>query len=422
MPLRWAGHSDFFGLVLRRESTQLGNLLAKARKTYPRAFPGATFNGSENRWTFPGGATLRFNHCKEENDKYDYQGDEFQLVGFDELTHFTRSQYLEIATRIRSADPGLPRFLRSTSNPGGIGHEWVLERWGAWLNPDFEAEGLTVRRTPGGRRLPPARPGEILWVKRQGDRDIFVPRGTPRARSRQFIPAALTDNPALLREDPDYEVRLDDLDPVRRAQLKGGDWMVKPSAGLYFQRSWVEWLDAPPEGLRWIRAWDLASTPPAPGTNPDWTVGVKMARWGDKVVVAHVARMRGGPGEVRAFIKSTAESDGKAGVVSIPHDPGQAGTDQASSYQSMLSGWTVIFSRPTGDKITRFGPFSAQASPPARNVALVRGTWTDAYCDELEGFPDGLKDDQVDATSDAFNNLPANATRLPRQPHVPRRI
>lgn len=414
MPLRWADHPSFRALVLRRETTQLGNLLDKAQAIYPGAFPGARFHGTDSEWTFPKGGRARFSHCKEERDKYDYQGDEFQLIAFDELTHFTLTQYLEIATRIRSADPGLPRYLRATSNPGGVGHDWVLQRWGAWLNPDFEAEGLQPRLAPDGRRLPPALPGQILWVLKRGNREVYVPRGTPGAKSRQFIPAALKDNPVLLAEDPDYALRLEDLDPVRRAQLAGGDWMVRPGAGLYFQRSWVEWLDAPPEGLNWIRAWDLAATPATEHTDPDWTVGVKMAAWGERVVIAHVARMRGGPGEVRAFVKATAESDGKACKVSIPHDPGQAGSDQTASYQALLSGWSVHLARPSKDKLTRFGPFSAQASPPACNVTLVRGTWTDAYIDELEAFPEGAKDDQVDATSDAFNNLPGPPTRLPR--------
>ena len=403
MPLRWATHPEFNGLVLRRESTQLGNLLTKARKVYAPAFPGAHFHGTENRWTFPAGATLRFNHCKEENDKYDYQGDEFAFVGFDELTHFSRSQYLEIATRIRSASAGLPRYLRATTNPGGIGHEWVFERWGAWLNPNYEAEGLAIRRTSNGRRLPPARPGEVLWVLRKGDRDTFVPRGTPRAKSRQFIPAALADNPALLQEDPDYETRLDDLDPVRRAQLKGGDWLAKPGAGLYFKRDWFSFLDSAPAGIRWVRAWDLAATTPTPTTDPDWTVGVKLGLHGDAIVIGHIARMRGNPGEVERFVRQTAEADGRTVPIRLPQDPGQAGVAQAATYQKMLDGWSVRFVRPTGDKITRAGPLSAQASPPARRVVLVRGTWTDAFLDEAEGFPEGAHDDQIDAAADAYD-------------------
>lgn len=406
MPLRWATHPEFNGLVLRRESTQLGDLLRKARRIYKPSFPSANFHGTENKWTFPGGATLRFNHCKEENDKYDYQGDEFALVGFDELTHFTRSQYLEIATRIRAASPGLPRYLRATTNPGGIGHEWVFERWGAWLNPDFEADGLPIRRGPDGRRLPPARPGEILWVVKRGEREVYVPRGTPRAKSRQFIPAALKDNPVLVAEDPDYEVRLDDLDPVRRAQLKGGDWLIKPSAGLYFRREWVTWLDQPPPGLRWVRAWDLAATPKTSTNDPAWTAGVKIARWvtptGTRYVVADARRIRAAPGERDAFILATAQSDGRDTRIALPQDPGQAGVDQVAAFKRLLAGYGLLFLRPSADKVARFAPFSAQASPPCQSVCLVRGGWNDAFLSELEDFPDGDKKDQADATADGF--------------------
>jgi predicted phage terminase large subunit-like protein len=41
----------------------------------------------------------------------------------------------------------------------------------------------------------------------------------------------------------------------------------------------------------------------------------------------------------------------------------------------------------------------------------VRGPWNEAFLAELENFPEGLHDDQVDAASDAFDEL-ANAPRV----------
>ena len=75
-------------------------------------------------WAFPSGATTRFTHCQHDDDVARFDGDEFQLIEFDELTHFTEKQYLGIRARIRSPHPGLPRYTRSTSNPGGEGHAW----------------------------------------------------------------------------------------------------------------------------------------------------------------------------------------------------------------------------------------------------------------------------------------------------------
>jgi predicted phage terminase large subunit-like protein len=60
--------------------------------------------------------------------------------------------------------------------------------------------------------------------------------------------------------------------------------------------------------------------------------------------------------------------------------------------------------RMTRDKLIRAEPFAAQWQ--AGNVEVVRGAWNDAYFSELEAFPDGGHDDQVDASSDAFAELP----------------
>lgn len=59
--------------------------------------------------------------------------------------------------------------------------------------------------------------------------------------------------------------------------------------------------------------------------------------------------------------------------------------------------------RVTGSKETRATAFSAAVE--AGNVKLLRGAWNDAFLNELENFPEGLHDDQVDAASDAFDEL-----------------
>ena len=410
MGLRWVQIPQFRGLVLRRESTQLQDLIDKSWALYPRTFPGAKYNANEHTWTFPSGARLRFNHCKEESDKYDYQGQEFQLLVFDELTHFTLTQYLEIATRVRSATPGLPRYLRATTNPGGSGHQWVFERWGAWLDPKFEAPGLAARFDERGERVPPAQPGEVLWIAHSNDGEVYVPKGTPGAKSRQFIPALLKDNPKLLEQDPDYERRLDDLDPVRRAQLKGGNWLAETGKKLYFDRAWVEMVDPVdvPAGLRWVRAWDLAATEPSPDNpDPDWTRGVKMARWNDGVLIADVKSLRGNPGAVDACLRNTAIADGPEVTQVLPLDPGAAGKIVLAHYQGLLMGYPVACARASQSKLTRFRPFSGYAAPPKRGARVVRAPWNGVYFDELESFEgkDGDRDDCVDSTSDAFNEL-----------------
>lgn len=399
MPLRWAALKDFNALILRRETTQLDDLVQKSRGIYPGAVPGAKYRDDKHLWTFPSGARVRFNHCKDLSDAFDYQGQEFQLVGFDELTHFDLPQYLEIISRVRSSTPGLPRYVRATTNPGGRGHEWVFRRWGAWLDPSYEADGLQARRDPEtGDRLPPARPGEVLYFQTLPDgSERVVPKGTPGGLSRTFIPARLSDNPRLVENDPEYEARLNARDPVRRRQLKDGDWLVKPAAGLYFKQIWMPVVDAAPaEVLARVRYWDLAGSP-----DGDWAIGVRMSRTREGLYfVEHVERLRGTPGEVRAAVKATAQIDGTGVPLWIEQDPGQAGKDQVASYVKELPGYTVRGRPKRVDKITAAGPVSSQAQ--AGNVKVVRGHWNKPFFDVLEAFPDGEHDDDVDGLSGAF--------------------
>jgi predicted phage terminase large subunit-like protein len=118
-----------------------------------------------------------------------------------------------------------------------------------------------------------------------------------------------------------------------------------------------------------------------------------------------VERFRGTPGKVQKRVKSMAEQDGKVVMVGIEQDPGQAGKFEAESYVTALAGWIVKTVPPQGDKETRTMPASTQAEHG--KIKLVRGPWNEAFLDELENFPRGSHDDQVDALSGAFNTLTA---------------
>jgi len=84
-------------------------------------------------------------------------------------------------------------------------------------------------------------------------------------------------------------------------------------------------------------------------------------------------------------------------------DPGQAGKSQAQHLVRALSGFTVRPATESGDKLTRFGPFSSQCC--AGNVKIRRGSWNEELFRVLEGFPDLAHDDEVDACSGALELL-----------------
>lgn len=419
LPLRWVGNPHFRALVLRRETTQLGDLLDKADALYTklRLRARSKSTGAGRTYEFPSGSTIRFDHCQHEKDAARFDGFEFQVVEFDELTHFTLKQYRAVRARIRSPHPGLPRYTRSTTNPGGEGHEWVLHRWGPWLNPEHEAEGLVRRFDAEGKPIPAAAPGEVLWYIPGDAGDRWVPKGTEKALSRTFIPALASDNPHLLDNDPEYLQRLGDLDRVRREQLLRGNWLIRDAPGELFRAGWFQIVDAAPAECMRLRYWDRAATEPSSeNPDPDWTVGVRLAvdRQG-LYYVEDVKRARYRPEGVMRLVVATAQQDGPDVVIGIEKDPGQAGKFEAASYVTALAGMKAKIFDISGDKVTRAGPVSAQAE--AGNIRLVRGAWNKPFLATLEGFPSAAHDDDVDGLSGAFNQL----TRAALNAHFIRR-
>ena len=118
-------------LLIRRTFPQLRDMIDRSRAVYPIAYPGAQYNESAKEWRFPSGAKVLFGYAENDSDRYQYQGQEFQFVGFEELTQWaTDTIYRYLFSRLRSSDPSLKCLMRATCNPGGVGHKWVMERWG----------------------------------------------------------------------------------------------------------------------------------------------------------------------------------------------------------------------------------------------------------------------------------------------------
>src|SRR5262249_19132442 len=189
-----------------------------------------------------------------------------------------------------------------------------------------------------------------------------------------------------------------------RAQLLVGDWSVR-HGGSIFRREWFRMIEHMPPNLRKVRSWDLAATEAKPGTDPDWTVGVLMARNADGwFYVLDVRRVRTTPQGVENLVRQMAEQDGRGVAILMEQEPGSSGKSLVQRYATLLAGWPFSAQRVTGDKVTRASPFSSQVE--AGRVFLVRAPWNAAFLDELEAFPhNGSHDDQVDAVSAAFNWL-----------------
>jgi predicted phage terminase large subunit-like protein len=227
----------------------------------------------------------------------------------------------------------------------------------------------------------------------------------------------------LWMDDPNYpygeELRQKKIDAETTGAMR--DWNAlyeqdpRPLDGGIFNVNKCVPLEVSPLCKRIVRAWDLAATEQVGTRDPDWTVGVKMGVDDTgRYVILDVVRLRGGPDDVDNAVMATAANDGQSVRISFPQDPGQAGKAQVLYYTRKLAGYAVMSSPETGSKATRAAGFASQMN--GGNVAVIKTGWTAAYLDEIRGFPSATKDDQIDASSRAFNTLVATPPAVRRVP------
>ena len=355
--LQYVHVPGYAALLLRKTYADLalpGALMSRAIEWLAPA--DAQGKGAGKEWVFPSGATLTFGYLDTENSHFRYQSSEFQFIGFDELTQFRETQYRYLFSRLRRLEgQTVPLRMRAASNPGGVGHEWVRERF---IDVDKEEE------------------------------------------SRLFIPATLSDNPYLDRDT--YLNSLSQLDPITRQQLLHGDWTARQAGGM-FQREWLPLVEELPVQInRSVRYWDLAATVPRAGVDPDYTAGVRVDYGADGLYyIVDIKRARGTPADIEALIYQTAMLDGGKTHIVIEQEPGASGVNTIYHYVTrVLKDFTVRGQRASGSKVERAGPVSSQTE--VGNVRMLRGAWIGPFLDEVEAFPVGSHDDQVDALSGAF--------------------
>lgn len=184
---QYADVPGYSAILFRRTFPQLsgkGGLIPLSHEWWGNT--AARWSQQRHTWTFPSGAVIAFGHLQYDTTQHNYQGHEFQFIGFDELTHFTEGSYLYLQSRLRRrAGTDVPLRVRATANPGGAGHMWVKARF--IDNPD-----------------PPRR---IL------------------------LRSYLEDNPSLDQED--YDRTLAGLGAVTHARLRRGDWDIVEEGPLW---------------------------------------------------------------------------------------------------------------------------------------------------------------------------------------------
>ncbi len=192
-------------LILRRTFPELEHsIIFTSLQFYPKRV--GKYSGSKHMWEFLNGSLIEFGYCAAEKDVLRYQGAEYDVVRFDELTHFTEEQYTYLLSRIRGVNP-YPKQMKSSTNPGGIGHGWVKRRF-----------------------IDGQKPGEEFTDGKTG-------------ATRVFIPSFVQDNVFLMRADEGYQKRLEQLPEAERKALLYGQW------DIFDGQVFTEWQNNP-QGYR----------------------------------------------------------------------------------------------------------------------------------------------------------------------------
>lgn len=236
--------------IFRRTYTQLEDMIDRSKAIIGSA---GKFNYNNLSWRLPGQRLIRFAAIQHERDVDKWQGRARDLLAFDEITHFTRKQYITLSGWVRTSTVGQRTRIVATGNPPTDPEgEWVLERWAAWLDPQHPN---------------PALPGELRWYAMVDDVEVERPDGSVfrhknediKPMSRTFIPAYVEDNPYYMATD--YKARLQSLpEPLRSMLLFGSHtaggkdhpWQVIPTQ--WVRDAQARWLESP-------REWQEANRP-----------------------------------------------------------------------------------------------------------------------------------------------------------------
>jgi predicted phage terminase large subunit-like protein len=185
-----------------------------------------------------------------------------------------------------------------------------------------------------------------------------------------------------------------------------------PKSGNFFKREWFKPTPLAPLYSDRVRYWDISGADEGRG---DYTVGTLLARdTQGRYYIEDVQRFQHTAHERNRRIRAIAEQDrlhltplASEPTIYIEQPPG-LGKEATDTLIRDLAGFVVYGDPVHKDKQTRAEPFKAQAQ--AGNVFVVNADWNRAWFAELESFPNGKHDDQVDSASGAFNMIVQRVT------------
>lgn len=195
-------NEDWRGILFRRTFPELKDVIAKANKWFPQIFPTAKYNKADHTWTFQDGEQLIFGFMEKEDDYWKYHGHAYPWIGWEELTNWpTDELFKRMFSTNRSSNKKVPRKIRATCNPHGVGHNWVKLRYGL-----------------------PVLPGTVRTAVKK----------TPGQPDRVAIHGTVHENKILLHSNPDYItiLRASCSSPAEEAAWIDGSWDIT-SGGMF---------------------------------------------------------------------------------------------------------------------------------------------------------------------------------------------
>lgn len=170
-------------LLLRRTMPELRENHINPLKTELHGY--ARYKTDEKAFLFPNGSRLVLGYCDNDNDKNQYQGQEYDVIGFEEATNFQEDWIVFIATCLRSTRTDFKPRIYYTMNPGGVGHAYIKR---IFIDRNF---------------------------KETENPDDYV-----------FIQALVWDNKVLMEAQPDYVKQLEALPEEKKKGHLYGLWDV----------------------------------------------------------------------------------------------------------------------------------------------------------------------------------------------------
>ena len=409
--LKYTDIPNFIGVMTRRTTPQLngpGGLLTKCKRVFSQAYSPDeyTWRAKDGKFVFhKSGAEIYLKHFENDDADVNWQGSEANLYYVDEGTQFTMYMIQYIMSRMRNPScPSVRPHLKITCKPDA---DHGLRKW---VEPYLQEDGTPDRSKDGMIRYFSFMDGDFVWSDTK--EGLLEEYGVQEkdAISFTFISANVYDNKIMEEINPKYVAWLKGLRGTERKRLLEGNWFVRDSSSGYFKRDFVSPVRLhEQEIVSYVRAWDIAGSLPSDSNpNPDWTVGVLMAKTKQsRYIIVNVVRFRARFGEVMQKIISTAKQDPDGTKILLPMEPGQSGkvSGQVMLKELLEEGFYAKL-RPTNkSKVIRLQPFAAAAEGGL--VDYIEDDWNEQYFFEMEAFDGsrGVKDDQVDATSDAFVEL-----------------